>query len=90
MLNNWLEIGKRRRKLIEKIIALDSSRTIKQLSKWLVHNLERELFFLENYPTIYRQNHSISISIDDRIDELIKKAKDNGMWNENPVKGKWV
>lgn len=89
MLETWISIGKKRRKLINQIIALDSSRSLEQLSKWHKHNLEKELFLLEHYPTRYRTSNGITV-VDDRIDALIKKAKDDGIWDENPVKGKWV
>ncbi len=61
MLDKWVKIGKRRKRLIEKIIALDSRRSIEQLSRWSIENLERELSLLkrypkEKYPNIY-QHH---------------------------------
>lgn len=91
MLDKWLNIGKRRQKLINKIIALDSSRSLEQLSKWSKHNLERELFFLENYPNRYVSRKTVSVStVDDRIDDLIRKAKEEEIWVDNPVKGKWL
>ena len=93
MLQDWIKIGKRRQKLIDKIIALDSSRSLQQLSKWPVHNLEKELFFLEYYPNRYihrSQYLESSPEVSRRIDILIKKAKKDKMWENNPKEGKWV
>jgi len=92
MLYKWLNIGKRRKKLINKIIALDSNRSLEQLSKWKVSNLERKLFFLEHYPNRCgrRCDASSPVKVDARIDELIKKAKDDEIWDETPKKGNWL
>ncbi|KKM92756.1 hypothetical protein LCGC14_1215280 [marine sediment metagenome] len=96
MLEDWIKIGKRRRKLIDKLIALDSRRSLEQLSKWTVSNLERELFLFEhcpNYiPTIYIQDNNkyLSVKNDERITRLINHAKANNIWDECPKKGKWV
>lgn len=91
MLENWIKIGKRRKKLINKIIALDSKNkhTIERLSSDNIETLQLKLFWLQQTPTRCQQQF-VNKATNDHIEKLIKRAKDDGIWDENPKEGKWV
>lgn len=92
MLDKWLNIGKRRRKLIDRIIALDNKNrhSKERLSYDSAETLQLKLSWLQQDKTQDRPSVKSVVAFDNRIDDLIKKAKADGMWDNNPKKGKWL